>query len=106
MNINDMDGTAIAVLAAAVVGFAVTRLITWRMLDCRPHPKILAHILSAGLMLAFIEFVIWYFNITIGFGWLIILAALGFFIYVIGLYLTGEMLKRDYQEFLRLTKAN
>jgi O-antigen/teichoic acid export membrane protein len=106
MNINDMDGTAIAVLAAAVVGFAVTRLITWRMLDCRPHPKILAHILSAGLMLAFIEFVIWYFNIAIGFGWLIILAALGFFIYVIGLYLTGEMLKRDYQEFLRLTKAN
>lgn len=106
MNVHGMNGTAIAVLAASVVGYTATRLITWKMLGCRPHPKILAHLFSAGLMLAFIEFIIWYFDITIGFGWLIILAALGFFIYVIGLYLTGEMLKRDFYEFKRLTKSN
>jgi O-antigen/teichoic acid export membrane protein len=105
-DIHGMNGTAIAVLASTVVGYAAVRMVTWKMLDCRPHPKILAHLFSAGLMLAFIEFIIWYFDITIGFGWLIILAALGFFIYVLGLYLTGEMLKRDFQEFKRLTKSD
>ncbi|MDO9537989.1 MAG: lipopolysaccharide biosynthesis protein [Thermoplasmata archaeon] len=104
LTLEHMDGTAIAVLVSAATGYVVARYLTWKILKCKPHPKILAHILSAGLMMATIEFFIWYYGIELEFGFLLILAFLGFFVYILCLYLTGEMMKRDYYEFRRLTK--
>ena len=104
MDIHGMNGAATAILSCSLVFYATARSITWKMLDCRPHRRILSHIFCAGLMIAFIDFIIWYFDISLNFGWLVFLAMVGTFIYVLALYLSGEMLKRDFSEFTELTK--
>ncbi len=103
-DIHGMNGTAIAVLASSVAVYIASRYITWKLLDCKPHKRIPVHFLCAGLMMAVMQFVVWYFEIEITFPWLIGLAILGFFTYVMCLYLTGEMVRRDFNQFRELTK--
>ncbi|MBA3044773.1 MAG: lipopolysaccharide biosynthesis protein [Candidatus Thermoplasmatota archaeon] len=103
-DIHGMNGTALAMLASSAAIFVSARLIVWKMLDCKPHSRILVHFLCAGVMMAVMQFAIWYFSIELSFVWLISMAALGFFVYVLCLYLTGEMVRRDFHEFKKLTK--
>jgi O-antigen/teichoic acid export membrane protein len=98
-----MNRMAAALLASAAVGYAVARYHTWKILGCGPHPRMLAHLLSGALMMAFVHFVIWYFDITLNFGWLLVMAAVGTIVYTLALYLTGEMLKTDFDRFRELT---
>jgi O-antigen/teichoic acid export membrane protein len=103
-DIHGMNGAAMAVLASSVTVYITTRYLTWKLLECRPHKRIPVHFLCAGLMMAVMQFVVWYFEIDINFPWLIALAILGFFTYVMCLYLTGEMVRRDFNQFKTLTK--
>ncbi len=103
-DMHGMNGTAIAVLASSIATYATARVLTWRMLGCGMHRRILVHFLCAGLMMAAMQFFVWYFSMEITFPWLMALAVVGFLSYVMCLYLTGEMVRRDYYEFQRLTK--
>ncbi|MFO7619397.1 MAG: polysaccharide biosynthesis C-terminal domain-containing protein, partial [Thermoplasmata archaeon] len=103
-DIHGMNGTAMAVLASSMATYACARALTWKMLGCGFHKKILVHFLCAGLMMMVMQFAVWYFEIEITFPWLMGLAILGFFTYVMCLYLTGEMVRRDFHDFKRLTK--
>lgn len=102
--IHGMNGAAIAVLVSSAVFYSSTRYMTWKILECIPHIRMLAHIFSTGIMIASTQFVIWYFDINLNFGWLLVLAGLGTVVYVLSLYLSGEMVRKDYHEFLELTK--
>jgi len=104
-NINGMNGAGIAMLASAISGYAIIRYYTWKILGCKLHPRILAHLFCACLMGAVINFLIWYLDITLELMWLLVFAAIGTFVYGLGLYLSGEMLKRDYTEFKDLTDS-
>jgi hypothetical protein len=55
-------------------------------------------------MMAVVHFTVWYFGLDVGFGWICALAVLGATTYTACLYLTGEMLRRDYNEFRDLTR--
>lgn len=101
--IHPMNRTAIALLASSALCYFIARYFTWRLLDCPPHPRMAAHLLSATLMITFIHFLIWYFEITMNFGWLVVMAVIGTVVYTLGLYLTGEMLKTDFDRFRELT---
>ena len=103
-DIHGMNGTAIAVLASSVSMFITARYVTWRMLGCKPHPRMLNHLLSAGLMMATIQFIVRYFSIEVNVAWILGLAVIGFFVYIMCLYLTGEMVRKDYHEFRNVIK--
>ena len=106
MDIHGMNGAALAMLLSSMLGFAAYRIYTLRQLDCRPHPRILTHILSAGLMVVSTKFLIQYFEITVGWNWILFFALLGVFLYGIPLYLVGEFLRRDFKIFKDLTRED
>ena len=106
MDIHGMNGAAIAMLLSSVLGFAAYRIYTLRQLDCRPHPRILTHILSVGIMVVSMKFLIRYFEITLGWNWILFFALLGVFLYGIPLYLVGEFLRRDFKMFKDLTRED
>lgn len=103
-NLSKMDITASAVLASSFVGFITVRLFTAIRLECRPHPRILAHILCTGITVVTLTFTAWYFEITAEVHRVLVFAGLGVIIYGVCLYLAGEFLQRDYRSFKELTK--
>ncbi len=103
MDIHGMNGTAIAMLVAAASGYIATRYYTWKLLDCKLHSRILVHFFCAGIMAAVINFLIWYFDIVLSIGWVFVFAIIGTLVYIIGLYLSGEMLIKDFVQFKDLT---
>jgi O-antigen/teichoic acid export membrane protein len=103
-DIHGTNGTALALLASSLAGYIAVRYVTWKALDCPPHPRMLAHLLSAGIMMAFIQFLVWYFAITLSFAWIVAMAIVGTTVYALSLYLTGEMYKRDFERFRELTR--
>ena len=103
MDIHGMNGTAIAMLAASVSGYALTRYYTWKLLDCKLHPRIPVHFFCAGIMIMSIHFLIWYFGIIPDLKWILAFAIIGTLVYGLALYLSGEMLKKDFTQFKQLT---
>lgn len=103
MNIHGMNGAAISMLASSIAAFAGYRICTARSIDCTPHRNVLTHPLCAGVMLASLKFIAWYFTISFTWYWILIFAFLGVLIYGISLYLVGEFLVEDYQRFIGLT---
>lgn len=101
--VHGMNGAAISMLAASIVAFAGYRICTARTIDCRPHRSILTHLLCAGVMVASLKFVAWYFSLSFTWYWIIVFAFLGALIYGISLYLVGEFIEEDYKRFMRLT---
>jgi FtsH-binding integral membrane protein len=98
--------TAMAVMISSLVGFILIRLFTASRLECRPHPRILAHILCTGITVATLTFVAWYFDITDAVHRVFLFAGLGVLIYGTCLYLAGEFLQRDFRSFKELTKED
>ena len=105
MDIHGMTGAAIAMLASAISGYVVTRYYTWQLLGCKPHSRILAHFFCAGIMVAVINFLTWYFEITLELKWVLVFAIIGTLVYGLGLYLSGEMLRKDFTQFKDLTDS-
>lgn len=99
-----MNGAAIAMLASAAATYATARAITWRRLGCAPHRRMLVHLWCGGVMMATLNFAVWYFSIEMTFAWICAFAVLGAVVYTACLYLAGEMLRRDYHEFRDLTR--
>ncbi len=102
-DINGMNGAGIAMLASAISGYVIIRYYTWKMLQCKLHARILTHLFCTAIMVVVINFAIWYFDIVIELGWLLVLAIVGTLVYGLALYLSGEMLKKDFTEFKDLT---
>jgi O-antigen/teichoic acid export membrane protein len=98
-----LNTTALALCLSTVVGFVSYRMYTVRLLGCRPHPRILAHVFCAGIMVVVLEFIGWFLGITHEFTRALLFAVLGVFIYGFALYLAGEFLSRDYKKFKELT---
>ena len=103
LNIHGMNGAAIAMLAASIAGYIVTRYYTWKLLDSKPHLRTLIHFFCAGLMAVVINYLIWYFDIALDLTWVFVFAIIGTLTYGFGLYLSGEMLRKDFTEFKDLT---
>ncbi len=106
LDIHGINGTAISILLSSMFGYIAIRFFTWKLLDCKPHKRVLAHLFCAGLMVVVINFLIWYFDIIMELKWLFLFALIGTFVYGLGLYLSGEMLKEDYTEFKDLTNSD
>ena len=104
--LNKMEITALAVLVTSLVGFLTVRLFTSMKLECKPHPRIFAHVLCTGITVATLNFITWYYNITVVSERIFIYIFLGIFIYGICLYLAGEFLHKDYTTFKELTKED
>lgn len=104
LGLTKMEITAVAILVASIVGFIMLRMFTAMRLGCKPHPRILAHIMCTGVMIATINFVLWYFDIQAEIQKVLISAAIGFVIYFLCIYLAGEFYRKDYAEFKELTK--
>lgn len=101
-----MNATALALFVSCAVGFVGYRLYTLKFLECRPHPRILAHVFCTGVMVVVLNFVGWYFGVTNELYRVLLFAALGLFIYGVSLYLAGEFLRQDYKTFKELTKGD
>jgi O-antigen/teichoic acid export membrane protein len=99
-----MNATALALFVSSAVGFVGYRSYTLRYLECRPHPRILAHVFCTGVMVVVLNFVGWYFDISNELQRVLFFAVLGIFIYGVALYLAGEFLRQDYKTFKELTK--
>ncbi len=54
-------------------------------------------------MTVVINFLIWYYTITLDLMWVLVFAVIGTLAYGFGLYLSGEMLRKDFMEFKDLT---
>ena len=104
--LTDMELTALAVFIASIVGFGIARGFAVKDVGCKPHPRILVHILCAGIMVATLNFIAWYFDITEPVTKIFLFAGLGVIIYGTGLYLAGEFLRKDYTAFKELTKED
>lgn len=104
--LEQMEITAVAVAASAFIGFIIVRIFTARDLACRPHPRILVHVLCTGIMVATLTFVASYLGVTIELHRVLLFTGLGVIIYGICLYLAGEFLHRDYEIFKKLTRED
>jgi len=100
--IHGINGAGIAILASSIIAFLGYRLITYRELKHAPHPRILLHLLAAGVMVVVVKFIIWYFDIVIEWYHILLFAIGCAFIYGLMMYLTGEFLRKDFNRFKEL----
>jgi len=101
-----INGAAISLLLSSLTGFILLRYYSIMHLGCNPHPRILTHILSAGIMVVVLVYLGRFLGLAEGFDRVLTFAGLGIIIYGICLYLSGEFLRKDYHKFIDLTKES
>ncbi|MCK5309349.1 MAG: hypothetical protein KAJ64_01760 [Thermoplasmata archaeon] len=106
MDIHGINGVSISILLSSAFGYMAARFFTWKLLDCKLHMGIFRHLFCAGQMIVVINFLIWYFNIIMELKWILLFALIATFVYGLGLYLSGEMLKDEFTEFKDLTNSD
>ncbi len=100
--INGINGAAIALLCANALAFFGYRMRAMKAIGFKPHPRIIIHFLAAGIMAVVLKFLIWVWDIEIRVSHIFLFAFLGGIIYILLLYLGGEMLKKDFYRFREL----
>jgi O-antigen/teichoic acid export membrane protein len=103
-DITGINGAAISLLLSSLAGFILFRYYSLKHLGCTPHPRILTHIFSSGIMVTVLIFIGRVLELSEGFERVLAFAGLGIFVYGISLYLSGEFLRSDFKRFKDLTK--
>ncbi|MCK5038025.1 MAG: polysaccharide biosynthesis C-terminal domain-containing protein [Thermoplasmata archaeon] len=96
---NGINGAAIAMLCANALAFFGYRLRAMKAISFIPHPRIIIHFLASGIMYVILKFLIWQWDIQIRVPHIFMFAIFGGIIYILLLYLGGEMLKNDFYRF-------
>jgi len=95
-------GAALALLVTSIYYFFTLRYMVWHTAKITPNSRSFRHLLSAVVMIGAMYSVKWFFIPTVDWIALIVLAAIGFFVYALTSYVIGELEPADYKYFRAL----
>ena len=98
-------GAALALLITSIYYFFVLRYMVWRTAKITPNSRSFKHLVGAGVMIGAMYSVKWFLLPTVDGIALIVLAAVGFFVYALTSYVIGELEPSDYKYFRALIGA-